>query len=55
MALLLGAIFLNWHTVLSLDKPTERLNLNQIAFGQISLFLSIHLAIMHSKFKLNFY
>ena len=32
MALLLGTIFLNWHAVPSLDQPTERPNLNQIAF-----------------------
>ena len=32
MALPLGAIFLNWRTVLSLDQSTERPNLNQIAF-----------------------
>ena len=50
MALLLGAIFLNWHTVLSLDQLTERPNLNQIAFGQIYLFPNIQLAIIHFKF-----
>ena len=30
MALLLGAIFLNWDTEVSLDYPTGRPNLNQI-------------------------
>ena len=50
MALLLGPIFKNWHTGLSLDQPTERPNLNQIGFGQIYWFPSIQLAIIHSKF-----
>ena len=27
-----GNILENWYTVLSLDQPTKRLNLNQIAF-----------------------
>ena len=35
MALLLRAIFLNWHTVLSLDYPTKRPNVNQINFNEI--------------------
>ena len=50
MALLLEAIILNWHAVLSLDLPTERSNLNQIAFSQIYLFPRIQLAIIHSNF-----
>ena len=50
MALLLGAISLNWHTVLRLDWPTKRFNLNQIAFNQIYLFPKIQLVVIHSNF-----
>ena len=32
MAVLLGPIFQNWHTVLNLDQPTERPNLKQNGF-----------------------
>ena len=50
MALLLGVIFENWHTILSLDQATERPNINQIALDLIYLFPRIQLAIIHSNF-----
>ena len=50
MALLLGANFFIWHALPRLDQPTERPNLNQIAFNQIYLFTRIQLAIIHSHF-----
>ena len=52
MALPLGAIFLNWQTVLRLAK--ERSNLNQIAFAQIYLVCKDSTSNNSFQFLINF-